>query len=93
MKEYIEDVLTELVNEAKSLREKRLDEFNEGRLNGIYTAVLIMLNRTVTWGIEDQLSKEWQDFSPEELLNIKDDEQEQRTEPLAIANGISKLSN
>ena len=69
MENYISDLVTQLITEAKALRSKPLDEFDKGVLYGYYLSIQRMLNLSEGFGYHELLPAELQRFNPEELLD------------------------
>ncbi len=70
MKNYIEDLLNELIEEAKEI--KTNDDFDRGKLFGYYFSISKILNQALSFGLLDELPRKLRDFNPETLLNDQD---------------------
>lgn len=69
MENFIEDVLTQLIEEANEIKASASDEFEKGKLFGYYHSISNILNQAVAFGVFDKLSKNLQEYNPESLLN------------------------
>ena len=69
MENLIEEILTQLIEEAFELKANATDDFKIGELFGYYATISKILNQTEAFGIFDKLPENLQDFSPENLLN------------------------
>ena len=68
MEYYIEDIISQLIDQAFILKEKTNNEFEKGKLFGYYEIISILLNQAEAFGITDKIPLKWRDFKPEELL-------------------------
>jgi hypothetical protein len=66
MENYIEDILKQLIQDAKEI--KPIDDFEKGKLFGYYFSISIILSQAASFGVLDKLPKNLRDFSPESLL-------------------------
>lgn len=66
MENFIEDILNQLIEEAKEI--KVSDDFERGKLFGYYFAISKILNQVEAFGLLDKLPKSLQKFKPENLL-------------------------
>ncbi len=66
MENYLEDLLTQLIDEAKELKETANSEFEKGKLIGYYDAISKILNQAEAFGIN--LPAKWIKYNPEDLL-------------------------
>ncbi len=66
MENFIEDLLNQLIEEAKEI--KAYDDFERGKLFGYYFAISKTLNQVEAFGLLDKLPKSLQKFKPECLL-------------------------
>jgi len=71
MENYIEDLLTLLIEEAFKTKTNAIGDFEKGILLGYYFAISKILNQAVAFGVFDKLPKHLQEFIPEDLLNEK----------------------
>ncbi len=69
MEYYLEDTISQLIEEALELKENASDEFERGKLFGYYETISKLLNQAEAFGIIDKIPLKWQDFNPEDLLN------------------------
>jgi hypothetical protein len=67
MENFIEDILNQLIEEAKEI--KAIDDFEKGKLFGYYFSISNILSQAVSFGVIDKLSKKLREFNPESLLN------------------------
>jgi hypothetical protein len=67
MENFIEDILTQLIEEANEI--KTSDDFEKGKLFGYYFAISKILHQAVAFGVFDKLPESLQKFSPEELFS------------------------
>ena len=65
---YLEDVLSQLLDEALVEKKNANSEFDNGVLIGYYRVILRFLNQAEAFGIIDKLPERLQKFSPEDLL-------------------------
>lgn len=68
MENFIEEVLTQLIEEAFELKANAIHDFEKGKLFGYYTTISKILNQAEAFDVFDKLPKELQDFNPEDLL-------------------------
>lgn len=66
MENFIEDVLTQLIEEANEITVS--DDFEKGKLFGYYHSICNILSQAVAFGVFDKLPKNLQEFKPESLL-------------------------
>lgn len=69
MENYLEDIISQLIEEALELKKNSNDEFERGKLFGYYEVISRLLNQAEAFGISDKIPPKWRDFNPEELLN------------------------
>lgn len=69
MENLIEEILTQLIEEAFELKANAIDDFEKGKLFGYYTSISKILNQAEAFGISNKLSKKLQDFNPEDLFS------------------------
>ena len=69
MENLIEEILTQLIEEAFELQANAVDDFERGKLFGYYTSISKILNQSEAFGISDKLPENLQKFNPEDLLN------------------------
>ncbi len=67
MENYIEDILNQLIEEAKEI--KVIDEFEKGKLFGYYFSISKILTQALSFGVLEKLPKHLREFNPESLLN------------------------
>lgn len=67
MEHFIEDILNQLIEEAKEIR--AYDDFEKGKLLGYYHSISNILSQAVAFDVFDKLPKKLQEFKPESLLN------------------------
>lgn len=67
MENYIEDILNQLIEEAKEI--KPIDDFEKGKLFGYYFSISKILTQALSFGVLDKLPKNLREFNPETLLN------------------------
>ena len=72
MDHYLEDTISQLIEEAFELKENVQGEFEKGKLFGYYEAISKLLNQAEAFGITDKIPLKWRNFNPEELLNAID---------------------
>tara|TARA_B100000809_G_C14932467_1_gene457385 strand:+ start:120 stop:329 length:210 start_codon:yes stop_codon:yes gene_type:complete len=69
MKNYLEDVLTELIREAQLIKSiDNKSDFEMGRLTGYYEIISVMLNQIEAFNLTNQISNKITDFNAEELI-------------------------
>jgi hypothetical protein len=69
MKNYLEDVLTELIREAQLLKSiDNKSDFEISRSTGYYEIISKMLNQIESFNLTNQISNKITDFNPEELI-------------------------
>ena len=66
---YIEDVLTQLIEEAKGIKVNKTDDFQRGKLFGYYEAISKLLIQAESFGVAEKLPEHLRDFNPESLIN------------------------
>lgn len=69
MENYIEEILTQLIEEALEIKEKANDDFEKGKLLGYYNAISKILNQAEAFGISDKLPSRLRDYNAEDLLS------------------------
>lgn len=67
MENFIEDILNQLIDEAKVI--KPIDDFEKGKLFGYYFSISNILSQAVSFGVIDKLPLKLREFNPESLLN------------------------
>jgi hypothetical protein len=67
MENFIEDILNQLIDEAKAI--KPIDDFEKGKLFGYYFSISNILSQAVSFGVIDKLPVKLREFNPESLLN------------------------
>lgn len=67
-KYFIEDFLSQLIDEAIEAKKDAETEFGQGRLIGYYGSILSALNRADSFGILDEMPEKIREFNPEDLL-------------------------
>lgn len=65
---YLEDTLSQLIDEALEIKKSANSEFDKGMLIGYYGTILRLLNQAEAFGLFDKLPKDLQEFKPESLL-------------------------
>lgn len=68
MKNYLEDLLTQLIEEALEIKTNATADFEKGVLFGYYESISKILNLAEAFGIADELSDKLRKFKPEDLL-------------------------
>jgi hypothetical protein len=68
MENFIEEVLTQVIEEAIEIKSIASDEFEKGRLFGYIRIISKILNQAEAFGVFDKLPKNIQEFIPESLL-------------------------
>lgn len=68
MENFIEEILTQLIEEAGEIKANAFDDFEKGKLFGYYESISKILNQTEAFGIFDKLPDNIQKFNPEDLL-------------------------
>jgi hypothetical protein len=66
---YLNDTIKQLIQIATEIKEK--DDFNKGKLFGYYESISLLLSQAEAFQIMEQLDKEIQDFTSEQLLVSK----------------------
>ncbi|MBK6365433.1 MAG: hypothetical protein IPG18_17510 [Saprospiraceae bacterium] len=69
MENFIEEILSQLVEEALEIKANASDEFQNGKLFGYYESISKIYNQADAFGVFDKLSKSLQEFKPESLLS------------------------
>ncbi|HQH19597.1 MAG TPA: hypothetical protein PKZ43_08575 [Bacteroidales bacterium] len=69
MENFIEEILTQLIEEANEIKKNALDDFEKGKLYGYYESISKILNQAESFGVFDKLPKNLQEFKPEDFLN------------------------
>lgn len=69
MENYLEDIISQLIEEALWLKKNSNDEFDRGKLFGYYEVISRLLNQSEAFGINDKVPSKWRDFNPENLLD------------------------
>lgn len=69
MKNFIEDVLIQLIEEAGEIKANAFDDFEKGKLFGYYFAISNILSQAAAFGVLDKLPDNIQKFNPEDLLS------------------------
>lgn len=67
MENFIEDILNQLIEEAKEI--KVSDDFEKGKLFGYYHSISNILSQAVAFNVFDKLPKSLQEFNAESLLS------------------------
>lgn len=68
MENLIEEILTQLIEEAFELKINAIDDLEKGKLLGYYCSISKILNQSEAFGIADNLPKKLKEFNPEDLL-------------------------
>jgi len=68
MENYLEDIVSQLIEEALELKKNSNNEFEKGKLFGYYEIISRLLNQAEAFGISDKLSPKWRNYNVEELL-------------------------
>jgi hypothetical protein len=68
MEHFLEDILNQLIEEAFRLKKIAVDDFSKGEILGYYHSISKILNQAEAFGLYDKLTKNLQEFNPEELL-------------------------
>ncbi len=66
---YLEDTLSQLIDEAFEEKKNAKSEFDDGVVIGYYRVILRLLNQAEGFGIKDKLPEKIRDFNPEDLLS------------------------
>ena len=69
MENFIEDILNQLIEEANEVKINASDDFEKGKLFGYYFTISNILSQAVAFGLFDKLTKNLQEFKPEDLLS------------------------
>lgn len=69
MENYVEDILNQLIEEAREIKMNPLDEFEKGKLFGYYFAISKIMSQAEAFNVLKKLPKNLRDFNPEELLD------------------------
>jgi hypothetical protein len=69
MGSFIEEILTQLIEEAGEIKANASDDFEKGKLFGYYESISKILNQTEAFGIFNKLPYNIQKFNPEDLLS------------------------
>jgi hypothetical protein len=65
---YVEDILSQLIDEAIDVRKNIDNEFDKGRLFGYYEIISKFLNQAEAFNIIHDLPMKVRDFNPEDLI-------------------------
>lgn len=68
MTNYIEEILSQLIEEAEEIKMNASEEFEKGKLFGCYECISKILNQVEAFDVFDRLPKRLQEFKPESLL-------------------------
>jgi len=68
MENFIEEILTQLIDEANEIKPSVSDDLRIGKLFGYYECISIILNQAEAFGAIEKLPKSLQEFKPESLL-------------------------
>ncbi|MEO7174619.1 MAG: hypothetical protein ABIV51_02270 [Saprospiraceae bacterium] len=68
MENFIGDLLSQLIEEANEIKLNASDDFEKGKLIGFYLAIIRIMSQAEAFGVFDKLSKDLQEFNPENLL-------------------------
>jgi len=68
LQHYLQDTLSQLIDEALALKKDGTDEFGKGKLFGYYEVISKLLNQAEAFGIANQLPSKLRGFNPEILL-------------------------
>jgi hypothetical protein len=69
MENLIEEILTQLIEEAVEIKANATDDFAKGKLFGYYASISKILNQAEAFGLSDKLPENLQEFNPEDLLS------------------------
>jgi len=69
MENYIEDVLSQLIEEAYELKKNAKNEFDLGGVFGYYRSISSLLNQAEAFGVGDKLPPKLRNFNPEDLIS------------------------
>lgn len=69
MENIIEEILSQLIEEATDLKSNTGDDFEVGKLFGYFIAISKILNQAEAFGLIDKLPTSLSEFNPESLLN------------------------
>jgi len=68
MENFIEDILNQLIEEAKEIKTNVSNDFEKGKLFGYYHSISNILSQAVAFDVFDKLPRSLQEFKPESLL-------------------------
>ena len=69
MENFIEEILTQLIEDALELKTNAVTDFEKGKIFGFYTSISKILNQVDAFGMTDKLPESLCEFNPEDLLS------------------------
>ena len=69
MENIIEEILTQLIDDAYQLKKCVVSDFEKGKLLGYYLTITKILNQVEAFGIANKLPNHLREFNPEDLWN------------------------